>query len=108
VHSVELSEARSAAMQCPDRQVGVQDTKQTNEARRADMIPAGPLDLQQSFSNLYPRPYGRGYLMPALRASPIILKPVSTTLRSRLFNGGPSDLTNHFQTCIHDLTVAAI
>jgi len=51
----------------PDRQVGVTVNK-TIEARRADMIHAGPSDLRNNFKHSLPRPYGRGYYMTALRA----------------------------------------
>ena len=51
----------------PDRQVGVTVAQQTIEARRADMIHAGPSDLRNNFKHSLPRPHGRGYDITALR-----------------------------------------
>jgi hypothetical protein len=70
-------EARSAAMQFPRPSGRGKRFNKGIEARRADIARAscrsfGP---HQSFSNLYPRPYGRGYSMTALRASPYVSLP---------------------------------
>ena len=68
-------------------------------ALRPWLFNAGPAGLVSPYLTFFPRPYGHGYLMSALRAWLVISNVLSTALRPWPFNTGPAGLVDRVPLC---------